>query len=116
MLKLSNDQAYRLGVKLAMEALGLEVDEEKLAVVTMDPTVQRGIQERRTSAAAEGNRFAGGWSPNVPKTPTEQAMSAPSGIGGGVPKLPPIDYSQEASKPSRYTQQIAQQAPRTRSR
>jgi len=31
MLKLSNDQAYRLGVKLAMEALGLEVDEEKLA-------------------------------------------------------------------------------------
>lgn len=31
MLKLSNDQAYRLGIKLAMEALGLEVDEEKLA-------------------------------------------------------------------------------------
>jgi hypothetical protein len=100
--------AYEIGVTLALQDMGLLKESQ------MDPIVSKGIQQRRTSATAEGNRYAKGWSPNVAKTRTEKAMAAPSGIGGGRPRLPPVNYSQMASQPSRYVQQIKQQGAGTR--
>ena len=107
MNKEAHDEAYNEGVKLALQDAGL------LKKGAMDPIVQKGIQQRRTSATAGGNRYAGGWSPNVPKTPTEKAMKAPS-LVGGKPKLPPVDYSAAAGKASRYTKQISGQGAWTR--
>lgn len=84
--------AYELGVRLALEDAGLVKES------AMDPGIRKGVQQRRSSATAEGNRYAGGWSPNVPKTPSEKIMATSKSGVGGPPKLPPIDHSAEAGK------------------
>jgi len=74
-------QAYEAGVRRAMIDAGLL----KESAGTMDPTVQQGIQANRQASMAEGNRYAAGYSPNVPMNNTESALaaSAPAATGGG---------------------------------
>jgi hypothetical protein len=102
---MTTKEAFDLGIQLAL----------KVAEAQMDPTVQQGIQQRRTSAMAEGNRYAKGWSPNVPLSPTASAMASSTSGVGGAPKLPPVDYSAAAGAQSPYTAQIGQQGAWTRS-
>lgn len=91
---MNKQAAYELGVRIALFDAGLLKEGQG----TMDPVVQKGIQERRTSAMAEGSGYAKGWSPNVPKTPTEKILATTKSMIGGPPRLPPIDYSAEAGK------------------
>lgn len=96
---------FNLGIKLAL----------KYAQDMMDPMVQQGIQQRRQSAMAEGNRYAQGWSPNVPMSPAGAAVAGSQTDVGGAPKMPPVDYSAAAGAQSPYTAQIGQQGAWTRS-
>jgi len=87
-----NAEFYKLGCEMALRVCGLDK-----AADEMDPGVQAGIQQRRTSAMAEGNRYAQGWSPNVPMNRTQQAM-APRAQQVAAAK-PAVDYSAAAGKP-----------------
>ena len=93
---------FDMGIKLAF------------ASAQMNPIVQQGIQQNRTSAMAGGNRYAKGWSPNVPLSPSANAMASSTTGVGGPPKLPPINYSAAAGAKNPAAAQIGQQGSWTR--
>ncbi len=88
---MDKQSSYELGVIAALCDAGIVKES------AMDPVVQKGMQQRRLEATAGGNKYSKGWSPKVPRTPTEKAYDAPSRTAG-PPKMAPRDFTAEAGK------------------
>lgn len=83
--KLAYDYGYQLARKEAGEA--------------MDPMVQKNMQAMRQGQMAEGNRYAQNYYPNVPKTPTEMAMTRQPQVAQASPTPAVAPQPQAQQKP-----------------
>lgn len=83
--KEARDEMYQAGVQAAIEEIF-----GKMAGETMHPLVQKRVTDMRTQAMAEGNRYAKGYSPNVPMGKSEQALARSTPTAMAVKAAPAV--------------------------